>query len=91
MVQVSKEDLISQYIDYKINSYKVGFNDAARLDRVEKILSCHGWLTEAEKVFQVEEKVIREKRALLKSRLIEAFKNCDLLTASEIEEKINPP
>ena len=52
MIPINKEELIQQYIDYKVNYYRVNFKDMDKLDRVEKILNCHGWLPEAEETFK---------------------------------------
>ena len=90
MIPITKEELIEQYIDYRINSYKVGFTDNLKLDRVEKILDCHGWLQEAEKAFKGTEKAIEEKRDLLKGKIVEALKDCDIFITFRIEESLEP-
>ena len=90
MIPINKEELIKQYIDYKIASYKVGFEDHSKLDRVEKILSCHGWLPEAEETFKPIEEELKKKREILKEKIIEALRNCEITTFFQLEERIKP-
>ena len=88
MLQINKEDLIKKYIDYKIDSYKVGFSNNLELDRVEKILNCHGWLQEAEEAFKSFEDEIKKKREILKDNIIEALKDYKNNTVFELNKKI---
>ena len=90
MIPINKEELIQQYIDYKVNYYRVNFKDMDRLDRVEKILNCHGWLPEAEETFKPIEEELKKKREILKERIIEALRNCEITTFFQLEERIKP-
>ena len=90
MLQINKEDLIKQYVSFKTSSYRVDFSneDILKLDRVEKILSCHGWLKEADETFESIKKDIDKKRNDLKSKIVEALKNCEGTTFFELDKKI---
>lgn len=90
MIPINKEELIQQYISYEVDSYKVDFKNADKLDRVEKILNCHGWLSEAEKAFKPVEEELKKKREILKEKIVEVFKNHKTNTFFELEEKIKP-
>ena len=90
MIPINKEELIKQYIDYKIASYKVGFEDHSKLDRVEKILSCHGWFQEAEEAFKPIEEELKKKREILKEKIIKALKNNEIDTLFQLDERIKP-
>ena len=88
MLQINKEDLIKQYVDYKVDSYKVGFSDNLKLDRVEKILNCHGWLQEAEEAFKPFKDEVRKKRDDLKDEIIEVLRDCEGTAFFELDKKI---
>ena len=90
MIPINKEELIQQYISYEVDSYKVNFKDVDKLDRVEKILNCHGWLSEAERAFKPIEEELKKKREILKEKIVEVFKNYKTDTFFELEEKIKP-
>lgn len=90
MVLINKEELIKEYTDYKISSYSVDFKDNLKLDRVEKILECHGWFIEAKGVFKPFEDEIKKRREILKDNIVEALKDCKSCTSFELTEKIKP-
>lgn len=90
MIAISKEDLIKSYITYKINSYSVGFDDILKLDRVEKILGCHGWLQEAEQEFEGVKEELKSKREELRNKIVSSLKDYDLDSIYDLEDKINP-
>lgn len=88
MVLIDKEELIKEYTDYKISSYSVDFKDNLKLDRVEKILECHGWFIEAKGVFKPFEDEIKKRREILKDNIVEALKDCKSCTSFELTKKI---
>ena len=88
MVPINKEELIKEYIGYKIRSYSVDFKDNLKLDRVEKILECHGWFIEAKEAFKFFEDEIKKRREILKDNIVEALKDCKSCTSFELTEKI---
>lgn len=90
MVPINKEELIKEYTDYKISSYNVDFKDNLKLDRVEKILECHGWFIEAKEAFKFFEDEIKKRREILKDNIVEALKDCKSCTSFELTEKIEP-
>lgn len=90
MVLINKEELIKEYTDYKIDSYKVDFKDILKLDRIEKILECHGWMAEAKEVFKPFEDEIKKRREILKDNIIEALKDYKNCTPFELNGKIEP-
>lgn len=90
MVPINKEELIKEYTDYKIDSYKVDFKDILKLDRIEKILECHGWFIEAKEVFKPFEDEIKKRREILKDNIVEALKDCKNRASFELNEKIEP-
>lgn len=90
MIPINKEELIKKYIDYKINSYSVDFKDNLKLDRVEKILKCHGWFIEAKKAFSPFEDKIKKRREILKDSIVKALKDCKSCASFELTEKIEP-
>lgn len=90
MIAISKEDLIKSYITYKTNSYSVGFDDILKLDRVEKILGCHGWLQEAEQEFEGVKEELKSKREELRNKIVSSLKDYDLDSIYDLEDKIKP-
>jgi hypothetical protein len=88
MITINKEELIKKYIEYKINSYKVDFEDNLKLDRVEKILECHGWMIEANKAFKPFKEELEKRREILKDNIIEVLKNYKDCTRFEFSKKI---
>ena len=71
MIPINKEELIKQYINYRKDFYSPDFKDMDKFDRVEKLLKCHGWLSEAEEAFEPykEEIRIKELPRILKERI----------------------
>ena len=90
MVLINKEELIKEYTDYKISSYSVDFKDNLKLDRVEKILECHGWFIEAKEAFKPLEDEIKKRREILKNAIVEALKDYKNYTPFELNGKIEP-
>ena len=90
MVPINKEELIKEYIDYKINSYKVYFKDILKLDRIEKILECHGWMAEANEALKPFKEEFKKRREILKDDIVEALKDCKNCASFELNEKIEP-
>ena len=88
MIAISKEDLIKSYITYKTNSYSVGFDDILKLDRVEKILKCHGWLQEAEQEFEGVKEELKSKREELRNKIVSSLKDYDLDSIYDLDDKI---
>ena len=70
MIPINKEELIQQYVEYKKSFFKPNFKDMNKFDRVEKLLECHGWLSEANEAFEPykEEIRIKELPRILKER-----------------------
>lgn len=70
MIQLNKEELIQQYIDYRKNFFSPDFKDIDKFDRVEKLLRCRGWLSEAKEAFEPykEEIRVRELPRIIKER-----------------------
>ena len=87
-MKINKEDLISQYKRYKVESYSVGFDHIFELDRVEKILEGHGWLEEAEEAFKELKESIEEKRKNLEKKLIKVLEIANTNSITEFEEEI---